>query len=635
MKACWLFLALFVSGLPGQGEVRVRGGGGVPRDRVGEVPTLGRTRTLAGRPWKRAEILFFGRRHGARVGDLEVLRARADDRGRFRVFLRKGRRYAAFAWEESKDGFYRTSALREDLTAGGICVLRDLGRRFRKRRVRVPDRKDYEVPFRLRVEFGVRIVCELPIPLDAEGGGVIPPIPSGIGRLRLREAGGKLCASREIDCAWPRRPAGQRAVIAALPAETVMLDPGFKFPVLLEVSTGKGPITGARLAIYDPSSPPIGPLVFRELGAAGKDGLRKAWIPAGWWEDPSLGRVQARILAWAPGRAIRGRARSIPVFEVERRTETPDMRLFLRDGRECSGRLLRRDGEPLRGALVLAWAPLEISTSLSLLSEGPLFETRSGEDGGFVLPPLAKGVERILGCLLPEEESAPQVLLEVGTGRKEDRPDYRLDRSVRLELGIFEDSGAPARGAEVLLLPSKRGKSPLLRSGPRFLGDRRGRLVLRVLPPFEGLFFALGRNGGVGSVRISIPGGTSGALTKSISLGPGERVRGRVTDGQGTPIPGAEVWYWIPSMKKNEDRRFLMQLLGTIRRRKSTDGNGEFEIPVSKEATLQVTPLVRFRGRMFRARTLALAPGEGRADEVLEFEIALPEGWREEGGGRR
>jgi len=150
---------------------------------------------------------------------------------------------------------------------------------------------------------------------------------------------------------------------------------------------------------------------------------------------------------------------------------------------------------------------------------------------------------------------------------------------------------------------------------------------------------ALGRSGGFGRLSLSVGAKDSsrekeGAESRVLSLGMGETIQGTVKDPDGKPVAGAEIWFWFPRTKQNVQYPLLMQLYGPSRRKVVTGNDGSFHLNIPAEASIQLTPTFRFKGRMLRSGSLRLEPDSGRAEEPLEFEIPLPEGWDREEGKR-
>ena len=325
---------------------------------------------------------------------------------------------------------------------------------------------------------------------------------------------------------------------------------------VIDRGTGK-PVDGARVELFD--TPPAGASFIQEIttlfqeasryvgtglpiattGSDGTGAFRFEGVRSGDWY------VQARGAFHVPDTVARARV-------VSPASGAQPLDVYVRSGGRVVGRVLRPDGEPAPGAEV-ALLP-SISTILDSVRQGSLcfLETRTEEDGTFVLagvPPgpgydvYALGRGFALSYALDVAVVAGQDSELTIQGRAGGGIEGRI-----VSVGDVEEQGASLPGAHVACMP--RGMrylpfAPRVLLATRTVADGEGRYVLSNVPPgdVELVGIGPGHTAGLGPTVFVPEGGTVGA--EDFELETGAMVRGVVVDGEGEPLSGVRVT-WEP-----------------------------------------------------------------------------------------
>jgi protocatechuate 3,4-dioxygenase beta subunit len=272
------------------------------------------------------------------------------------------------------------------------------------------------------------------------------------------------------------------------------------------------------------------PVADAEVAIGGRGLLPDAWEEASRVETRTDARGRFR-LDGIGGSAATVTARA-PGFGVASKTDVRSgeaVELFLFPGATLSGTVRDDGGRPVRGAVVRAQGDFRHSTSPT---------ARTDARGAFVLAGIEPGEYVVVGregsrapgiaavVVEPRSEAAVDLVLSDGgfaTGRIVDPDGRRLAGRVRAE--VFDGHGLPSSASDLMSAEARADGTFAL--GPLPVGA----LGLAVSAP--------GRE----RVRVeaTVPARGSTADIGDVVLDTGLVVRGRVTDREGTGIPGAAV----------------------------------------------------------------------------------------------
>jgi protocatechuate 3,4-dioxygenase beta subunit len=247
--------------------------------------------------------------------------------------------------------------------------------------------------------------------------------------------------------------------------------------------------------------------------------------------------------------------------------------------RSIRGSVLGPEGKPIEGVLVDA-SPMRSWERVENAREPTHATARSDEEGRFALDGLGDGIHRVYvspprGFLAPDpirvEEPGGEVLV-------------LLKRAVTCTLRVIDADGEPVAGAQVYASSragTRRSAITDANGTARLEGlNPETSHFLSVLPPPDSV--AVARQ----TLRDWMPADTEVRL--------GRTVRGVVLDLEGTPVPGARVWYPVSdgywdAVSTSSDGRFLIRHVSgpTVRLRVTSPGVARHDEPGTLEVTVE------------------------------------------------
>lgn len=276
-----------------------------------------------------------------------------------------------------------------------------------------------------------------------------------------------------------------------------------------------------------------------------------------------------------------------------------------------AGRVVDEDDEPVTGALLTAVSQRMVVVGGSVLTKGPVFQTRSRDDGSFTIQVEPGPVE--LTASGPGWQTAV-LNLKVLEGKDLEGVEVVLRKAAILTGRVSGSDGAPVVGAEIRRHePEQPGVFNYY--GPWTSTDGDGRYRI------DGL--------AAGPLSAEASHKVFGRAVRGLDLQPGENVvdfqldgggevSGLVVDGLGSPVAGARVRLLAKSRSgqpaqtlSQPDGRFTVQGLsaGTYDVSASKEGLGQTRTPVSVqvgEAAGQEVVLELVRYGVIRGRILGL-----------------------------
>lgn len=463
--------ALLLCSLPLTAQDQPRGSmAGQVLDFAG-APVAGALITLAHRPipWLRA------------VGETEVLQARSDARGRFRVALRRGARYSAFAsWRRGNEAV--VTVPREDAMAGAVIELRAEPEPQPDLSLRIQGAQAWqaEQPLRYRLHLKLGNACALPLEPDAAGRVRIPALPGHAALLEVQDRQGHALWGRWI--ARSRSLRQQRidtGQLEHLHTETLKIPaPKRRKIQVVDADTGV-PLPGAEVKLLSIA----GSYAERELSLERITHTLEFWRPAGTTDRvgmlslryPSGGLHESRyetlrLLVGAKGRAnvqagwLEGRA-----FAGNGAYRGPRqlLRILLPREAPVTGRLTRDGSKPLPGCTVALILQLPCSTQRHALYHlnHPVMLARTDAEGRFRFAQAPRSNQGFRVVAIHDFQGADPGLphwqwLYVPERRPRNLPwlrdrdlsvaDLCLDQGLQVDLR--DSRGNPVRGARVVLM---------------------------------------------------------------------------------------------------------------------------------------------------------------------------------------
>lgn len=232
----------------------------------------------------------------------------------------------------------------------------------------------------------------------------------------------------------------------------------------------------------------------------------------------------------------------------------PGPTLALQPAAAIEGKVVDAEGEPVAGAAVELAVQRPPSGGMRIEIGRPTLAPRalSGPSGTFRLGPVdpdqAYEVKVRAAGFAPASETVTG--LEPRRTKKGVR--VRLDRGRAVAGVVADEDDIPLRDVEVLLRPQQsRGGMGMLRimdsTAPpaEFLGSTDGRGAFRIEGLPQGKFDLEAARPGFATKKVGgVEVGSEGPLTDlgTITLEPGQRVQGIVTDRDGLPLEGVEVY---------------------------------------------------------------------------------------------
>lgn len=316
---------------------------------------------------------------------------------------------------------------------------------------------------------------------------------------------------------------------------TVKLKPGLALSGSVVDMDSREPVAGATVAAWT-----SGGARFGEDGA-----LRTRTDDAGRFSFGELAPGAAVIEAWSP-RHARARLANVQVQapKADGTPSVPAPLLVLRPGGRLSGRVVDAAGKPVAKASV-ATTPAQFDIAAMLREPQPR-AALTDEAGRFAFEGVpAKSPLRVRATTEKgaTAESGP-VSLEAGADRSD--LELKIEEGASLVFRLVDADENPVAGVELMLAPAERTRrGPLAGSGEveadkvRALGEGRfevkrleaGTFDLTLLPED---FAEIEKDG------IKLRSGETLDLGTLVAK-EGRSISGRVSDGGGSPVPGAEV----------------------------------------------------------------------------------------------
>lgn len=246
-------------------------------------------------------------------------------------------------------------------------------------------------------------------------------------------------------------------------------------------------------------------------------------------------------------------------------------------------------------------------------------DVRSGADGTFAIPGLPPGRYMIMG------QSDSQ--LPDGTAQVE-VADHDVDGVVVHVRGAASVTGhvEPREICEVRfdLDPNslRDGSMPMLVRPTTSKPD--GSFALSPVSPGKGTIAARCANGDQGSIEVGIAPGGPEVVVK---VAPGASIAGKVTDGDGKPVPGVSV---MASTQASSEHIVVVNGMITSGAQSLTDASGAYEIRGLVAATYRIAVLDRGKpmamkgGAASTATTVSIAAGDKKTG--VDLAVELPNG---------
>ena len=606
---------------------------------------LGEARLADGRPWAGAEVVLLARPLGrdADAGAVDRVVATADERGRFRAAILRGRPYSAWAWGEPTAAGRAASAVHEQVFVQQPIVLR-CERNLPVRELVLEHVERWpEAAWRVRIldELGNCDVHQLDVP---DGRVRLPWLVAASATVELFAVRGTTC-----------NPLLRRAVAAA-PGE-----------LRLEVPQRQRVTCFVRSAADD--TPLVDTRVYRLLGrafhlAGRTDAAGTLAFDAPVGTDADL----ATLVEGDDGRmglclpiAVANRLQNV---DVPAGAQPHDLLCRIPAGRKVHARFAVA-GMALAGAdIVQAGMAVNRPSRSSFTSLGWSRTLRTGDDGSIALVG-SDGSRQVDAHLLLRERDlaalpapwrqglAPVVFAPLstatGTGHQDDPFLVDLAKLCPIELSFTGPGGTPLANVAVRL--ASLGAADVAcwphRDGSGAIADERGRV--RLLVP-AGQRLGLAATHGMSLlVRafVTTPGRAgAGPATATFELPAPTGIRGRLFGKDGLPAAQRRVhasfgtdnapalWDFAsePEAKLEtatgnalrvllpDDGRELLRLTGLIGTPVETDADGRFALPLP---AVPVPGLLLFQGTrearsFFDSRTVAWT---GAAIDEFEWTV--------------
>ncbi len=495
--------------------------------------TIGIVRTRAGKAWAGAHVEFVSRplARAPLLGQADIVAVTTDARGRFRVLLRKGCAYRAWAWQRSAEHL-RATAIATGVVTGVPLRLRETTSYPGVSTIQLEHRdawRAYE-PLRFELVSGDRTFrVELESSADGRLGYV--PVPGAEPVLVVRSRDGLPLVET------PLRTGREAQVVVDLPEPKLLV---------VDVRCEGKPVPDAQVWQE------YGGLRF-ERGRTNASG-RAFVLPLIRWRS-RVARVPGHIGCLASGMAETGRTSKMGpglALGAKPKDRLPaDVRIVCEKGRSIVGRLFSSPGKPLAQARLYFFSPLPTGRqSYSHTRSARVVHT--DEHGRFRIGGLhASCAWRIVYMLdaptcarLTVRGVPPARLAWLARGvkppREPDIGDFVLSEHPVAGLAVQHPDHRPARAAEIVLGDTSmhpRGGIGVYYGFP-FVSDRDGRF--RVLLPQSGSFGVLAKRGWL-CVAKTLSAETLAKGGETMRLPVSTTIAGRVIDADGKGLAGAVV----------------------------------------------------------------------------------------------
>jgi protocatechuate 3,4-dioxygenase beta subunit len=238
----------------------------------------------------------------------------------------------------------------------------------------------------------------------------------------------------------------------------------------------------------------------------------------------------------------------------------------------CSGAVFSREGKPIADAVVTAMkdAPGDESDDWMAERGSERFRKQravSRDDGGFAVDGLAPGAYR----LRVEHEQYQPVEEPIVVPR--DRMRFVLEEGAKLSGSVVEEDGSGVVGATVALERQRGSQEPEVVKST--FSDAEGKFSLRGVPKGDFTLVATIESNGMSSRKTSLNVSTASAGAEPVVLRfpKGLSISGTVSDADGNPIAGAEIF----AARRTEKKASRREVDGQMGRATSTE-SGAFRI---------------------------------------------------------
>lgn len=412
--------------------------------------THGRVVDEAGDPVAHVTVTVAGDRPPLHLASTtpHVVTAVTDQEGRFRVGLRPGHEYCAWAvGEAALDGRRRVSALHDEVLPGSTLTIPLVRHRSASRlRVRGLERWSELGPLSMRVAVAAPCLVIQPLPLGNEPS-LLPPLPDGRSWLVFVDDGhGRLLVAAEV----PPEPG----------------DLTFFVP----------PPLSLRLRVVDDDQRPVAGAVVRADVDAARRPPTDCFVAASSaprWRDVGISDPDGHCTVLVPERRLAGALHGdTPALHVCRNdagalraagpTQEGELELQLVTAKAWHGRLLVH-GRPLADTTLLLHAGLVVRGPVGSSRRAMAFATTTGRDGSFAFDALPPGlVDPRLLLAEPTSSASPRA---APPALQPPVLDQRWERDLGelplLTLDVGDASGRPCPHAFVGLLPGPTRDSSL------------------------------------------------------------------------------------------------------------------------------------------------------------------------------
>lgn len=654
---------------------------------------LGRVTRLDGKPWAKAEIHFFSRPLGAiGFGEPDHVRCLSSARGRFRCRLIAGREYSAWAIGTGADK-HDASIIAEGVYAGTPLRLAQDPYPRPPTRLRLRIAKEYRErldKFRIRFVAPMRNQFTVEIPISGREC-TVPTLPGRIGIAEildekrrpilvyrflttLDQALGEQSAPPGFGWTVKFQHMTARAQALAMIKHGrvrnfgVQLRPTRRTKVQVVALDGDTPIAGARIFArvqYSTSSvrweyEDARRVTWIEVGRSGSDGSCVAVLPDSalhktYWNDivlsarapgfvstqllaPQLERKSssASIITMITGTKEHGKKATDPLRFRLAKAPVTELMLSTKEGAKSSvaHRVMRLiTTKSMNEGENETWSLTTVKRRVESDAEGRLVIPGIRPECQFVLQMAVDGP--LLADLGIRDAPMPMstVLLYCKDQGKQKLPKLALDALRCFDLTIKNVDGSPARGARVTLLPIWRERIWDLEGTSLALkgeADRRGRARFLAGPcPGDVLIVDTERHE---YAYVALRNGRLKA--REIQLKAMKRIRGRVIDRNGRPVPEAPLSLRL-QLGGDATDAFRELLDDVATKTGSTDRDGRFELFVIPLDIRQIEIEAESKDGSVETEVELSAQHEEEVEIELDFELPAEKRANKRSKGRK
>jgi hypothetical protein len=534
--------------------------------------------TETGVPWPDAEVELLHRSHPQLLDarHLDIVRARSDDRGRFRAEVLPGREYGAWAWDSGETAWtYRTTSFTNGLFAGSVVRLRRRDAVMHRRRIQLSgaDHWKHRLPLSFELlDTWTRPILQIKVPLQSDDTLLLPPTPTGFAKLLVRGRKGRVFAVLDLPSTAKAAAAFERVenpdpeTLAKFEQElgqTVQMDLGKPYPRAIRCvsrSTGK-PIPGARL-LWRPDTRILN---LQRLATTDEHGVASFEFSESHRQLTGQKGPPGELIVQAAGFAELDRAtwdlapRPIEKQRARLAKGEVDAEMKLMTGSDLTGRLLLGESRALAHANLILYGSVRQDESTTRFGIAPR-RLQTDEQGRFAVPgrdhrlvyrvtllldeTLRSRLRKTLGL---EAALGDEVLITSGlASRDRDLGDLDLSQWPRIDIQLRGADGRPARGLPVLWVDMDQRKDggDIARFDPhhypvRTRSDRNGCLTI-LTHEIQGTGLFCGDERGFVSHEIAAPA-SKRHHELELSLDPGLVTTGQVFGPRGDPLPNAHL----------------------------------------------------------------------------------------------